>query len=375
MSRRKKHNGRRRKSNVIRVRKIDVNTLNNIQKFLNDPADFISSSFLGSPTLGELSDILNLTEEVIKTKLYDHDCSHLVTLSMSIMEHDVCDFIRNIDPTLTIIHNDRNQIKPYELDIYLPDVQVAIECDPSFTHNSSPNRYSNRDNVIAKDYHKHKTDMCDKIGIRLIHVFGHNWAHSQKLVKSIIKNAIGKSGRVKYAKDTEFRRVRRRAGFEFVKENSIYRCPDGEMYGLFDENNRICDMMIFNKQGKHNKYVINTFCPAYDTVVVGGISKLIHNFRELHPGCVLEAHVNRALFDGHGWNKCGFVHVRNTDPEFNWVNVRTENSCPRSANISRYLDESGNRCNTNRSKSPNAEMYRQGFVKVYDCGQSIWRLQ
>lgn len=375
MSRRKKGNGRRRRGNVIRVHKIDVNTLNNIQQFLSDPAHFILSNFSGAPTLSELSDILNLTEGIIRTKLDEHECSHLITFSMSIMENDVCDFIKSIDPTLTIIHNDRSQIKPYELDIYLPDVKVAIECDPSFTHNSSPNRYSNRNSIISKDYHKHKTDMCDKLGIRLIHVFGHNWEHSQRLVKSIIKNAVGESARVKYAKDTKFKRIKKRAGFEFIKSNSIYRCPDGEMYGLVDNNNRICEMMIFNKQGNKNKYVINTFCPAYDTVVVGGMSKIIHNFIQLHPGCVLEAHVNRALFDGHGWKLCGFVHVRNTSPEFNWVNVRTENSCPRHSNLSRYLDEVGNRCSSDKIRSPDDEMYRQGFVKVYDCGQSIWRLQ
>jgi hypothetical protein len=53
-----------------------------------------------------------------------------------------------------------------ELDIYLPEKNLAIEFDGLFWHNSN-NKF--------KNYHLKKTLLCEKQGIQLIHIFEYEW--------------------------------------------------------------------------------------------------------------------------------------------------------------------------------------------------------
>ncbi|MBR4316364.1 MAG: hypothetical protein IKP65_05310 [Alphaproteobacteria bacterium] len=71
------------------------------------------------------------------------------------------DFIKSIYP-YDIIENDKTMIKPYELDIYIPEKQVAIEFDGIYWHNEENK---------PKNYHLMKTELCEEKGIHLIHIF------------------------------------------------------------------------------------------------------------------------------------------------------------------------------------------------------------
>ena len=56
-----------------------------------------------------------------------------------------------------VVANDRNAIRPKELDIYLPDFQVGIEYDGLYWHKEA--------SLVSK------TNKCDKNGIRLIRFY------------------------------------------------------------------------------------------------------------------------------------------------------------------------------------------------------------
>lgn len=78
-----------------------------------------------------------------------------------------------------IIENDRKAIKPYELDIYLPELNLAIEYNSIEYHaiRSVGNTY----------YHIKKSMRCRRIGIRLIHIYEfENYATQIRLLQSLI---------------------------------------------------------------------------------------------------------------------------------------------------------------------------------------------
>jgi very-short-patch-repair endonuclease len=62
-----------------------------------------------------------------------------------------------------IIENTKQIISPYELDIYLPDVKLAIEYNGLFWHSTK--------NSTSEDYHLMKSLRCREKGIRLIHIY------------------------------------------------------------------------------------------------------------------------------------------------------------------------------------------------------------
>jgi len=83
-----------------------------------------------------------------------------------------------------IIHSRKDIIKPYELDIYLPDIKLAIEFNGIYWHSESINR------TVDKNYHLNKTELCEKQNIHLIHIFENEWVNKKEIIKKKLCNII-----------------------------------------------------------------------------------------------------------------------------------------------------------------------------------------
>lgn len=80
----------------------------------------------------------------------------------------------------TIIENSRQIIKPYELDIFLPKKNIAIEFNGTYYHSTEMG--------TDKKYHLQKSLLCKKQNIRLIHIYEfENLDEQLKLLKQLIK--------------------------------------------------------------------------------------------------------------------------------------------------------------------------------------------
>lgn len=62
-----------------------------------------------------------------------------------------------------IIENSKKIIKPKELDIYIPEKQIAVEFNGVYFHSSLTN--------TSPDYHLAKSVLCRQKGIRLVHIY------------------------------------------------------------------------------------------------------------------------------------------------------------------------------------------------------------
>lgn len=81
-----------------------------------------------------------------------------------------------------IITNDRTILNGKELDIYLPDINIAIEYNGLYWHSDA----------IESDpyYHLNKSIECEKQNIRLIHIFEDQWIYDKENIKKIIFDII-----------------------------------------------------------------------------------------------------------------------------------------------------------------------------------------
>ena len=80
------------------------------------------------------------------------------------------DFVKNIcNDTL---HKTRQIIKPFELDIYVPSLQLAIEYNSSWYHSI--------EGGMSNNYHLNKSLLCRNKGIRLIHIYDFEDFEQQK---------------------------------------------------------------------------------------------------------------------------------------------------------------------------------------------------
>lgn len=86
------------------------------------------------------------------------------------------DFIKN-NYDGEIIFNSRKIIPPLELDIYIPELQVAFEFNGTYWHN---------DNFKNLNYHDNKSNRCKENNIKLLHVWEKDWRYNIDEIKSII---------------------------------------------------------------------------------------------------------------------------------------------------------------------------------------------
>lgn len=140
-----------------------------------------------------------LNSEIHKIIKYNEDS----LTQCSRKELEIVDRIRQIYNKEIIQHN-RTIIKPYELDIYLPDLQLAIEYNGTYWHSIEAGQ--------SEEYHLNKSLLCREQNIRLVHIYEfENFEEQIKLLINLI------NGKDKYPKD------------DFNKNNLLINVPKAEI--------------------------------------------------------------------------------------------------------------------------------------------------
>lgn len=112
--------------------------------------------------------------------------------SQSNKENELCDFIKTLTKT-KIIRNSKNIIKDnyqkYELDIYLPKLNLAFEFNGTYWHTEF---------IKGKYFHQIKTKLCYEKGIQLIHIYEFDWDKNKEIIKNKIKELFNGNDCSKY---------------------------------------------------------------------------------------------------------------------------------------------------------------------------------
>ena len=98
-------------------------------------------------------------------------------------EIEVQEFIKSLN--YTIKTNIRNIIKPYELDIYIPELNKAIEFNGEYWHYNNKNLKRK-----PKGYHIMKSNLCDQKGIKLLHLREDLWKKDKEKMKKVIEKFL-----------------------------------------------------------------------------------------------------------------------------------------------------------------------------------------
>ena len=96
-------------------------------------------------------------------------------------EIEMCDFIKLIYSG-KILENDKRAIKPKELDIYLPELNLAFEYNGEHWHELHEER--------EPGYHKNKRQACKNKNIRLVEIWEKDWYKNKTEIKNKIKEII-----------------------------------------------------------------------------------------------------------------------------------------------------------------------------------------
>lgn len=272
-------------------------------------------------------------------------------------EQEVYEYCRSILPeNAEIIQHDKSIVsgtkdRNLELDIYIPSKNVAIEYNGIYWH-AKP----------EKNYHLHKTEECEKKGIRLIHIWEDLWYSKKNIYKSIIASALGVYAKKIYARDCVCEEIFSKEYEEFLSENHIQGPIKSKIrLGLF-YNDELVQVAGWGKSRfKENEYELHRMCSKLNIQVIGGFSKLIKhsNLNEFI------SFVSRDLYNGKGYESTGFKILEYSKPGYFYCNSKLQRVNRMSAQkhkLSKMLEK------YDPALSEVDNMMNNGYFRIYDCG-------
>lgn len=270
-------------------------------------------------------------EYVSEIEAYVMSCNSQASHS----EKDLVAFVKSIYEG-PVFENVRNIINPLELDIYVPEKNLAIEYNGDYWHSSE---------CKEKKYHEMKSKMCEAKGIRLIHVYECEWIHSREKIESLLRIALGCDYSKIGARQCEVRKIDNKMAQAFNEKNHLQGHRNAQVtYGLFYKG-ELQQLMSFSKT-KYNRNLKNENdweiirgCPGSNNVIVGGVSKLFKSFvKEYNPDTVF-SYCDFNKFDGRGYEAIGMKFTGYTGPDKFYVD-KSECKIGRNPKKRKELEES-----------------------------------
>ena len=283
--------------------------------------------------------------------------------STSIFQNEIFQFISE-ELNTPCISNDRNIIQPQELDIFIPQNNVAIECNGVYWHTEG--------NGKDRQYHLNKYQKCKSKNIQLLQVWESEWRDKQDIVKSIISSKIGKVKKI-YARKCKISIINNRhLKHDFLNSNHLQGRDNSQLaYGLF-YNGTLVSMMTFGHRkitkGNYKDWEMIRFCNKINYTIVGGASKLLSHFiKDNKPEQIL-TYADLRFSKGSLYDQLGFKLKHFSKPGY-WYLIgdqlkhRSGFMKHRLKNILKTFDE-------NLTEYEN--MKNNGYDRVWDCGHAVY---
>ena len=308
------------------------------------------------------------------TEFYDHidgghlprclGCDPLITIGESKAEKEVVDYIKSLVGENTVIENDRSILDGLELDVYIPQKNIAVEYNGLYWHGE-------KNGGKSKKYHLNKTELCYKKGIKLIHIFENEWTHKKDIVKSKLKHLLQENtDKSIYARKCVIMETKNTK--EFLNKNHIQGdSPSAVKIGAFYKNELVAVMTLGKRRvalGKKtpvkDEYELLRFATSCRIVGIG--SKLLHYFIEKYKPAKITTYADKRYSVGNLYEKIGFIKKHDTDPNY-WYFVDGTDKLWHRFNfrkdqLSKKLDIFDN------TLSEWENMKLNGYDRIWDCG-------
>jgi len=294
------------KQNIITKNEITINRDNNILDI--DSHIITSKCDCGNNHNFKINRILYYKRRETGTIICT-ECNP-INKNISGLELKLLNFIKeNYDGE--IISNTKSIINPYELDIYLPELNLAFEFNGIYWHNEL-NKPSN--------YHKIKSDLCEDKGIQLIHIWEDDWVYNQDKIKYFILNKLGETENKIYARKCEIKEINDNSLVrDFLNNSHLQGYTNSSIkLGLFYED-ELVSLMTFKINNRLGKIELNRFCNKLNTNVIGGASKLFNYFLKNYDYDEIVSYADRSYSNGGLYKQLGFEYKHTSIQNYHYI--------------------------------------------------------
>lgn len=259
--------------------------------------------------------------------------------------------------------HDRTQINPFELDFYIPDFKIAIECNGFYWHAGEENKYK----------HKNKSKLCKDKGIRLLYFWEDTIRNKSEIIKNYLKSVFQLNEKI-YARKCEIREVFSNEAKKFINANHLQGYVNSNIkLGLY-YNNTLVEIMTFGKnrictgiKPKENEYELYRFCSKGGLTVVGGAEKILKYFIQHYNPYKIITYSSNDISDGKIYEVLGFKFVKNTEVGYSYINRKTGE---RKNRFSLRKDK----INDNSGRTADEILKEKGWLKCYNTGNKKYEM-
>ena len=278
-------------------------------------------------------------------------------------------FIRNILDIYNIhyIENDRKILKGKELDIYIPEHKLAIECNGIYWH-SIQHKKSN------KICHFNKWKECKNQGIQLLTIWEDQIINKPEIVKGIIKSHLGIYEHQVGARKCILKEVPSNESNNFLDENHLQGKINGSVkLGLY-YNDELISLMVFGAKRRalgsktnNDTYELYRYCNKLGWQIQGGASRLFKHFLDMYPNSTIESFSSNDISMGDLYKKLKFELIDIQKGSYWYINK----------NMQRYHRYSFRKdVLVKEGYDPNKTEFEItneiGLMRIYDSGQQKW---
>ena len=272
-------------------------------------------------------------------------CPKCNKLGSSQQEKEILKYLKEIYNG-NIIENDREILNGKELDIFIPDLKIAIEYDGIYWHNNLNNYF--------------KFEKCLDKGIRLIQITEWEWLYKNKQIKDYLSNILTKPNKI-FARKCKIKEISNKEYMDFTNNYHLEGyCPASIRIGLF-YNEELVQIMSFNKT--KNYFEIIRECSKSGYLIVGGKSKLLKYFERIYSPKIIISYCEKNKFTGNSYIKCGFKLKEESEPSYCYY----KNG--RRIHKNDYKKE---KINFDEDLSEWENMSNNGYMRLFDYGNYVF---
>jgi transposase len=299
------------------------------------------------------------TYDVIYGKIQSCGCTK------SKPQNDLTQWI--INQGLEVQSNDRQIIKPFELDIVVPALKVAIEYCGLTWHGE--------DKRPDRKYHYNKMKMAEAAGYRLVTIFADEWLEREAAVRGYLGSILRLPPERKFgARELDIQEVDWGVASEFLgtwhiqgagapAQVNLALSVQGDTWAIASFR-----LTSSSRRGvaEDGVWELTRYCVRPGTVVVGGFAKVMAHFAKTNAVRTVFTYSDRRWSQGALYRTSNFVQAATVPPSYSYFKKNSES--PRFHKSKFRKSAIGATANETEWEV----MKRNGYDRIWDCGLIKW---
>ena len=307
--------------------------------------------------------------------LYGNGCPKCSS-NTSYPELEIVEYIKSLGvPEEEILTKFRpSWMEKKELDIYLPNYNLAIEYNGTAYHHSSKSTYVKsyyKNTYIPSDYHFNKWKLCHNNDVILLSIYDFYWKnnHKKDLLKSKINHYLQKDIKI-YARKCIIEEIDIVESIKFHEINHLEGInilyKDTKSFGMYYKDQLVMCATVgkyYDQSNKIFKHKLQRISTLKGNTIIGGISKFNKYFTNTYKEYSYE------ILLSSGGSSLKTSNYKLLNPRYFWVHPSSLKYFHRNSTQKSKLEKTFQKPLLN-TDTETTYMERLGYLKVYDNGKA-----